>query len=484
MMATMSLLNTANKQPEVVSFSRIYRHADLLMFGLVWSMYVVAIGVGWAYDSLPVAFIAGGGLAVSSSFVKFLFPGKLITRLFYAFTLLGFAALLIQLGEGETEFHFSVFVLLSALLAYRDYRPILMGAATAAVHHILFNYLQEQDLFGIVCFMHTGFHMVVFHAIFVVAQSAILIYMALNMARDARSASEVARLAAQINSESGCLTLTESERASHSPFAQTFSTTLATMRSTLSQVSTGVAGVLKASESIIERNAALSTRTDEQATALAVAASAMEQLTCAAVQTSEKSQEAKTLAARAGATAEQGGRSLSEATQTMQQIRDESERISSILGLIDGIAFQTNILSLNASVEAARAGLHGRGFAVVASEVRTLAMRCENAAKDIRQLIAVSVECTRTGSQQVESAGETMQEVIASIGALSQLVEELSEMSGQQSASITQMNDSVASIDSSVHENVEHVARTVQAARQQQRQADELQQAISVFRLA
>lgn len=483
-MATMTLFNTAYKQPAAVSLRRIYQHADLLMFGLVWGLFFIALGVGWAYDSLSVAIVAGGALAVISSIIKLLFPGQLITRLFYAFTLLGFAALLIQLAQGETEFHFSVFVLLSALLAYRDYRPVLMGAVTAAIHHILFNYLQENDLFGIVCFMHVGFHMVVFHAIFVVAQSAILIYMAVNMANDARSASEVAQLAAQINREPGSLTLTRSERASHSPFAQTFSTTLTTMRETLGKVSVGVAGVLNASESIIERNAALSKRTDEQAAALAVAASAMEQLTCAAALTCEKSHEAKQLATRASEVATRGGASINEATHTMEQIRDESQRITNILELIDGIAFQTNILSLNASVEAARAGTHGKGFAVVASEVRTLAMRCENAAKDIRQLISVSVECTRNGSQQVEHAGETMKEVIASISTLSQLVEELSVMSGQQSASITQMNESVASIDDSVHENVEHVAQTVQAARQQQRQADELQQAISVFRLA
>ncbi len=483
-MATMTLFHTAQKQTDVASLNRIYQHADVLMFGLVWGLFAVAVGVGWVYDSLTVALTVGGLLAVTSSLIKLFFPGTLITRLFYAFTLLGFAALLIQLGEGATEFHFSVFVLLSALLAYRDYRPILMGAATAAVHHILFNYLQEQDLFGIVCFMHTGFHMVIFHAIFVVAQSAILIYMAVNMANDARSASEVARLAAQINRETGCLTLMRSERASHSPFGQTFSTTLMTMRDTLSKVSAGVAHVLNASESIIERNAALSKRTDEQATALAVATSAMEQLTSAAALTSEKSQEAKMLAAHTSEAAVRGGESIDEATHTMEQIRDESQRISDILELIDGIAFQTNILSLNASVEAARAGVHGKGFAVVASEVRTLAMRCENAAKDIRQLIAVSVECTRNGSLQVEHAGKTMKQVIASISTLSNLVEELSEMSSQQSSNIKQMNDSVASIDVSVHENVEHVARTVQAARQQQRQADELQQAISVFRLA
>ncbi|SUW65366.1 Aspartate chemoreceptor protein [Buttiauxella agrestis] len=483
-MATMTVLHSGKKQPDVVSLRSIYLHADILMFSVVWGMFVISLGVGWAYDALPVALVVGGLLAISSSIIKVLLPGKLFTRLYYACTLIGFAALLIQLGEGETEYHFSVFVLLSALLAYRDYRPVLMGAAVAAIHHGLFAWLQANELFGITCFMHPGIHMVVFHAIFVVAQTAILIYMALRMADDARSASEVAQLAAQINRQPGYLTLTRSERDSRTPFAQTFNTTLATMRNTLSQVSEGVASVLTASESIIQRNAALSKRSDEQATALAVAASAMEQLSSAAIVTSEKAQTARMLATTASGLASKGGVSIDAATHTMEQIREESDHISNILKLIDGIAFQTNILSLNASVEAARAGAHGRGFAVVAAEVRTLALRCENAAKDIRQLISVSVECTRTGSQQVENAGQTMREVIGAINALAGLVEELSDMSGQQSLSITQMNESIARIDESVQENVEHTAQTVQAARQQQQQADELQQAISVFKLA
>lgn len=483
-MATMTVLHTGNKKPDAVSLRSIYLHADLLMFLVVWGLFVISLGVGWAYDAFLVALTAGSLLAVSSSIVKLLLPGKLFTRLYYAFTLIGFAALLIQLGNGETEYHFSVFVLLSALLAYRDYRPLLMGAVIAAIHHILFAWLQANELFGITCFMHPGIHMVVFHAIFVVAQAAILIYMALRMADDARSASEVAQLAAQINRQPGCLTLTRSERESRTPFAQTFNTTLTTMRNTLSQVSNGVASVLMASESIIQRSAALSKRTDEQATALAVAASAMEQLSSAAIVTCDKAQNARMLATQASHLASIGGVSIDAATHAMEQIREESDHISNILELIDGIAFQTNILSLNASVEAARAGVHGRGFAVVASEVRTLALRCENAAKDIRQLISVSMECTRTGSQQVENAGKTMCEVIGSINALSELVDELSDMSGQQSISITQMNGSIASIDESVQENVEHTAQTVQAARLQQQQADDLQQAISVFRLA
>lgn len=483
-MATVTILHSRNEPSEMVSLEQIYRRADLLMFFLVWGLLVISAGVGWYYDHLTTALIVGSILAFSSSLIKFLFLGKLITRLFFAFILLAFAALLIQLGEGETEFHFSVFVLLSALLAYRDYRPLLIGAATAAVHHLLFNYLQENDLYGIVCFMHPGLHMVIFHALFVVAQTAMLIFIAVNMARDARSASEVAQLAAHINRESGCLTLDNEAPINHSPFARTFSTTLNTMRHTLAQVSRGISMVQGGSESLMRQNSALSQRTEEQASALAVVASAMEQLTSVSAHTSEKALLAQELSAKVTAVAACGGESITSAIHTMAQIKEESLRIGNILEIIDGIAFQTNILSLNASVEAARAGEHGKGFSVVATEVRMLALSCENAAKEIRQLIAVSMDCTQKGSSQVAAAGETMQEVMRAIGRLAQLVDELSTMSVQQRASISQMHISITSIDASVQENVNHVAETVRVAQQQGHQADALKQAISVFRLA
>jgi len=154
-----------------------------------------------------------------------------------------------------------------------------------------------------------------------------------------------------------------------------------------------------------------------------------------------------------------------------------------ILELIDGIAFQTNILSLNASVEAARAGNQGRGFAVVASEVRNLAMRSESAAREIRQLMDASSTSTEHGTVQVEHAAQTMREIHSSISGLSQLVTELSAMSEQQNLSIEQIQQSINSIDRSVHHNVQHVAETLQVAQQQQQQANALKQAISLFKL-
>lgn len=468
---------------ESITVSSIRQRADGQMLALVWLLWAISQGIGWLVSDALVAFSFATPLAILATLVASFYRGRLISRLVFAFILMAFSALLIQLGEGETEYHFSVFVLLSALLAWRDWRPLAMGAAVIAVHHLVFNYLQEYNLYHIVIFMHTGLHMVMMHGAFVIAQTLFLVVLAVRMEHDAVSASEVAKLAAIINREPGSLTLARESNVNHSPFARTFSRTLGAMRNTLEQVSGTVGQLLDASQTILQRNTALSERTDNQANSLAIAASAMEQLASAASLTSEQASEARKRVLQACDVARRGGENIRAATDSMMHIRDESQQINSILELIDGIAFQTHILSLNASVEAARAGEHGRGFAVVAAEVRSLALRCEEAAKDIRQLIAASVKSTHQGTEQVELAGNTMEAIITHIEGLQDSLEILSSMSEQQRASVIQMKGSITSIDASVQENVQHVAQTMQVAQQQQRYTGELKTAISVFRL-
>lgn len=239
-MATMTWLYPHAPQNDQFSLSAIRRRADRLILVLIWSLWGISLGVGYMNENIVQGAVVGTSLASLSTLLTLLFPGALLLRLSSAFVLMAFSALLIHLGEGETEYHFSVFVLLSALLAWRDWRPLVMGAAVIALHHLVFNYLQENDLYGVVVFMHTGFHMVVFHGLFVVVQTAILVLLAIRMEQDARSASEVAELAGVINREPGYLTLAVDAVPAESPFARTFSLTLGTMRATLEQVSANI----------------------------------------------------------------------------------------------------------------------------------------------------------------------------------------------------------------------------------------------------
>jgi methyl-accepting chemotaxis protein len=209
----------------------------------------------------------------------------------------------------------------------------------------------------------------------------------------------------------------------------------------------------------------------------------MEQLSSAVEQNSGHAHEANRLAQAANALAEQGGAAVQKVVDTMGDIEASSRKISDIIGVIDSIAFQTNILALNAAVEAARAGEQGRGFAVVAGEVRSLATRCAQAAREIKDLIGASVQSVESGTVQVNEAGHTMQEVIAGIQKVSRLMADISAASGEQSAGVSQVGEAVVQLDQTTQQNAALVEQMAAAAQSLRQQADELVATVSVFQL-
>jgi methyl-accepting chemotaxis protein len=253
---------------------------------------------------------------------------------------------------------------------------------------------------------------------------------------------------------------------------------------TVSQVRSTADSVATGSAQIAQGNQDLSSRTEEQASALQQTAATMEQLGTTVRSNSDSAQQANQLAKGATEVATQGGSVVSQVVTTMRGINDSSRKIGDIIGVIDGIAFQTNILALNAAVEAARAGEQGRGFAVVASEVRSLAQRSADAAKEIKTLIGRSVEQVEQGTVLVDQAGKTMGEIVGSIQRVSDIVAEITAASLEQSSGVQQVGQAVTQIDQTTQQNAALVEESAAAADSLRTQAQRLVQAVAVFKLA
>ncbi len=248
------------------------------------------------------------------------------------------------------------------------------------------------------------------------------------------------------------------------------------VRSSSESIATG-------SSQIAIGNNDLSQRTEEQASNLEQTAASMEELTSTVRQNSETARQANQLATTASEAAVQGGQVVGQVVGTMQDITDSSKKISDIIGVIDGIAFQTNILALNAAVEAARAGEQGRGFAVVAGEVRNLAQRSAGAAKEIKTLINDSVEKVQAGSRLVDDAGRNMENIVAQVKRVTDMISEISAASVEQSQGISQVGDAVQQLDQVTQQNAALVEESAAAADSLKSQAARLAEIVSVFKV-
>ncbi len=263
---------------------------------------------------------------------------------------------------------------------------------------------------------------------------------------------------------------------------------LSEMKQRLASIVSGVRSsadsVAVASGQIAQGNHDLSQRTEQQASALEQTASSMDHLGTTVARNADNAQRANQLARDASALAVKGGEVVGHVVDTMKGINDSSKKIADIIGVIDGIAFQTNILALNAAVEAARAGDHGRGFAVVAAEVRTLAGRSADAAREIRGLISASVERVERGTALVDQAGLTMTEMVGSIRSVTDLMGQISVASSEQSAGVAQVGQAVSQMDRSTQQNAALVEQSAAAAESLKDQAQQLVRAVAVFQLA
>jgi methyl-accepting chemotaxis protein len=296
-------------------------------------------------------------------------------------------------------------------------------------------------------------------------------------------ASEVARITNAIADGD----LTVAIRTDGVPEGSVMAATARMQRSLLETVSRvrGISGNLATgANEIATGNSDLSQRTEQQAAALEKTAATMEQLGTTVRHNAENAAQASHLAEQASQVASRGGEVVGQAVETMRGINDSSKKIADIIGVIDGIAFQTNILALNAAVEAARAGEQGRGFAVVASEVRNLAQRSAQAAKEIKSLITDSVGRVESGGALIDQAGQTMQEVVLSIERVTRMMAEIRSASSEQSAGVTQVEQAVSQLDQTTQQNAALAEQSAAAAESLKAQGQQLLAAVSFFRVS
>ena len=256
----------------------------------------------------------------------------------------------------------------------------------------------------------------------------------------------------------------------------------ASLGTMVGQVRHSTDSIATASSEIAQGNNDLAQRTEQTSSNLQSTASSMDHLTQTVQVSADNARQASALAANASSVAERGGAVVRQVVSTMEEINDSSRKISDIIGVIDGIAFQTNILALNAAVEAARAGEQGRGFAVVASEVRSLAQRSAEAAKEIKMLINTSVDKVASGTQLVSDAGATMNDIVQSVRKVADVISEITAASGEQSSEIQGINQSIGTLDQMTQQNAALVEQSAAAAESLRDQAEQLAQAVAVFK--
>ncbi len=459
-----------------------YQRVDLIMACSVALYALCAMSIGAYFGQFGLSAGIALPLAALGALLYLTQRGQVINRIVYPVLLMALVAVEIQVSAGRTEFHFGVFVTLALMLGYRHWLPIVVAAGIIALHHVAFNALQAMG-FPVYCVSEPSWFTIFLHAGYVVVQSVAEIVILLPMAAQARQAHELGAIVSSMYVDEQLVLDTHRHRPT-TPLARQLQDALGHVANALNMVQSMIGQIDVASSEIASGNQDLSTRTEQASSNLQQTAQSVDQITDSMRNNAEAAQNANSLVNSAAGAAVRGGTVVSQVVNTMDEINSSSRKISEITGLIDSIAFQTNILALNAAVEAARAGEQGRGFAVVASEVRSLAQRSATAAKEIRELIGASVEKIDAGARLAQDAGSTMEEIIASVKHVSNTIASIANATHAQSNDVAQVNQAVGQLDQMTQQNAALVQQSAAAAASLRNEAERLTQAMSRFKLS
>jgi methyl-accepting chemotaxis protein len=455
---------------------------DKIVLGAITALWLAALAYGGQAGTLLLPLALGAALLALAVGVAVLGRGGLFSQAGLAVLGMAMVGLVIHTARGHPESHFAAFGFLACTVVYRHAAPVLAAAATIVLHHLSFNFFQQWG-WGPVCFTEPGLAKVLEHAAYVAAEAGLLVMLAQRARRDFAAGELLARMADRLLQRDGSVDFSAVHLQTDDPRAQKLLQALQAIEKSIAEVRTSAQAIGVAAQEIAAGNGDLSQRTEQGASALQQTASSMVQISSTVRQTADSARTADQLAHSAATVAQRGGSVVAAVVTTMEDINTSSRKIGDIIGTIDGIAFQTNILALNAAVEAARAGEQGRGFAVVASEVRSLAQRSAAAAKEIKTLIGSSVDKVEAGTRLVADAGSTMNEIVASVQRVNDIISEISSAAAEQSQGLGQVNHAVADLDRMTQQNAALVEQSAAAAESLKDQATRLGGLVATFRL-
>jgi methyl-accepting chemotaxis protein len=454
---------------------------DKVVLAAIACVFMGTVIYAGVYGSLGLGLTVGTILLGASLAVAFTSRAGLGSQILLPVLGMAMVGLMIHVAHGHPEAHFAVFAFLACMVVYRKAVPVLAGATAIAVHHLSFNQLQAWG-WGPICFTEPSFMRVVEHALFVIVEAGILMYLAARSAAEFKVAEDIMKIADGLVDAQGHINLQTASTQATNAATQKLLTALSHINLAIQQSRQSVEALRNAASDISSGNSQLSSRTEQSAASIEETAAAIDEIASTIKCSAGHAREANQYAGRASHVASEGGEAVSRVVTTMSGIQHSSRKITDIIGVIDGIAFQTNILALNAAVEAARAGEQGRGFAVVAGEVRTLAQRSAEAAKEIKQLITSSVEQVDSGNTLVGNAGATIGEVVEQVRRVTELVGQITTSSDEQFRGIDQIHSAINMLDQSTQQNAALVEETASAAQHLLQQADALHQAFAVFK--
>ncbi|MGB3126014.1 MAG: methyl-accepting chemotaxis protein [Pseudomonas sp.] len=440
--------------PVRTRFLEHYRKADRIMLALIWLMFVFSLGLAYWHDTLTQALIVGGGTSAVLTVLYRGLGGTRLMRCLLGAGLMIMAALHINQAQGMIESHFGIFALLAVLTFYRDWLPILVAAATIAVHHVVFHALQHQGFPVFVMEHHGGWNMVFLHAFYVVMETVALLYLAIHSQREAVESQEMLEKMLAVTSQFTVETA-QGEGKVHVSLAQRFDHFLQQITHLIDGVARDSHGLGQLGQELASASGTLETGARHQLAEITQMTGSMQRMEDAMGHITLHVEQAVEHAGKASQQILRGqesvGRAQLEITQLASRIHGthqtvlglavQAEQIGSVLEVINSIANQTNLLALNAAIEAARAGEQGRGFAVVADEVRSLAQRTAVSTQEIKQII----EGLQHGSRQAVEAMHDSQQGVERCVQDSQLAVEMLQAVGDDIAHIDQLNGRIVS---------------------------------------